>query len=244
MPSLNQKGLFSPSDSFWTIMIFLTGASATLADQYFFHLPLGSDMLSLFLGVAIATIFVPGAGVSSAERWQKWFLTHATMALLGCVAGDAIVGVYSKSVPPLSAAVGVVVLVGVFVSYWSQGYQSRFHMMEVFEKTLWQEQFQHVSLLLGVLESSRIRRPDISHRIRQAVMNCEHETVLNPDDWRRLEGLVLEGTVDKQRVRLERLLQKARRELEANAEELEREPIEEDDACVTSLTARRERERS
>ncbi|MCW1930242.1 MAG: hypothetical protein KIH62_002895 [Candidatus Kerfeldbacteria bacterium] len=241
MPSLNQKGLFAASDTFWSITIFIAGAVATVGDQMLFNLPMGPDMLGLFLGVVIATIFIPGAGVSSSEGWQKWLLTNATMALLGCVAGDVAIGVAGGKIGPFTAVVGVVVFVGVFIAYWSQGYQSRYHIMEVFEKDGWQGRYEHLTLLLGVLDSSRIRRPDIAHRFRQAVMNCEHETLLDPDEWRRLKSLVLEGTSGDQRARLEWVLEKARSELVADGHKLLGEDINEAaaGATVTHLNGHR-----
>jgi len=246
MPALNQKGLFSASDNVWSLVIFAIGTSAAFADQMFFHLPMGADMLGLFLSVAIATIFVPGSGVSSSESLEKWFLTNATMALLGCVSGDVAMGVFGGQIGPFSAVIGVVVFVGVFVSYWRQGYQSRFHMMEAFEKNGWQARYEQFTLLMGALDSSRIRRPDLSHKMRQAVMNCEHEAILDPDDWRRLEDVVLNGTKGNQRIRLEKLLQKAKAELQADAQRMLEDESEEEEEVprvskVTHLDDRRGR---
>jgi hypothetical protein len=215
------KGLFSSSDTVVSVIIFAVGAFCPVFDQLYFHESIDVDTLGLFLAItSIATIWVPGSGMSRTEGWQKWFLTNATMALLGAASGAIGLSAWGNQLAPTSAFMGMGVCICVFISFWSQGHQSRFHMMEVFEKTKWDEKYKHLNLLLGTMESSRIRRADLSHHLRQTVMDQDLDSILNEDAWRRLETVVLDGTTGTQRAKLVAMLAEVQQELKSDLPQL------------------------
>lgn len=215
------KGLFSDSDKLVSLLVFLVGAAATLIDHFWLHLEIDVDTLALFLGIAsIATIWIPGAGLPTTENWQKWVLTHATMALLGAATGAIIVAISSGKIGPTSASLGMMVCIAVFVAFWSSGHQSRDHVMQTFDATGWSEHYPQLNLLLGVLSSGRIKRHDIARTMRETVMDQNLEAILNEDAWRRLEVVLLEGTAGHQRARLLKLMAAVKEELKQDLPQL------------------------
>lgn len=210
------KGLFSDTDKIVSLLVFGLGFAATMVDHFIFHLEIDVDTLALFLGIAsIATIWIPGAGLPISESWQKWVLTHATMALLGAATGAIVVAISSWKIGPTSASLGMLVCVAVFVAFWSSGHQSRDHVMQTYEATGWSEEYPNLNRLLGTLSSPRIKRHDLARTIREAVMDQDLETITSEDAWRRLESVLLEGTEGSQRTRLKQLMTEALEELRA-----------------------------
>ena len=226
------KGVFEGSkDLVIMILVFMSGMIFPVLDQFIMHALPNFTFSGIFLGVAtIATIWIPGAGLSKSEGWQRFTLSHFSLGLFGNFAGALVVAVIVEAAgvghivegaqPLFTMAYGIATTMLVFLAFWSNGHQSRDYVAQVYFQAGWHLELKAATRIIGLLCGSDIKRPDLARQMRDAIMNGRFEDITggDPDDgfWRDISRLVKDAaTRGSHKQRMTRWLAEARAELVA-----------------------------